>query len=297
MKTRYAVKLRRGLLQCFVIVALVLPAAAYDKTSDQDLQNEYGGKVLTLRQRYWGSKLHFDAGGNFVGSGETGAWTIAGQVRVRDIAVKDGVVRIRGQRLFLFYDPETKTLRDAGTLDKGDPARKRFRDKMNDWAAAAGKVEIDVETGEPDPTLVDVTRSMNAVFLAPGEVLADAVPVFWKKWLEPQSAPSNDTPKPDESKKTTYRVGNEVTAPRVKYEPDPAYSVVARQAKYQGTSVLWLIIAADGSPRDIRIARPLGMGLDEEAVRAVSTWKFEPAKKYGTPVPVMINVEVNFRVY
>jgi periplasmic protein TonB len=39
------------------------------------------------------------------------------------------------------------------------------------------------------------------------------------------------------------------------------------------------------------------MGLDEQAVNAVERWKFEPAKKDGQPVPVMINVEVNFRLY
>jgi TonB family protein len=72
---------------------------------------------------------------------------------------------------------------------------------------------------------------------------------------------------------------------------------VGREAKYQGTSVLWLIVGEDGAPRDIRIAKPLGMGLDDEAVRTVATWKFDPAMKDGTPVPVMINVEVNFRLH
>ena len=235
-------KLRHSFFHVIVIIALIVPVVAYDKISDQELQNEYGGKVLTLRQRYWGHKLHFDAGGNLVGSGETGDWTIAGQVRVREIGVKDGVIRIRGQRLFLFYDPATKTLRDAGSLDKGDPARKLFRKKIDEWVASAGKIEIDVETGESEPTAADATKLINAVFLAPGEVLSDAVPVFWKKWLQPPSAPSNNATKPHDAPKTTYRVGKEVTAPRVKYEPDPAYSELAREAKYQGASVLWLII-------------------------------------------------------
>ena len=71
-----------------------------------------------------------------------------------------------------------------------------------------------------------------------------------------------------------------------------------KEVKVSGPPViLWLVLGADGSPRNIRIAKPLGMGLDEEAVRAVSDWKFDPATKDGTPVPVMINVEVNFRLY
>lgn len=94
-----------------------------------------------------------------------------------------------------------------------------------------------------------------------------------------------------------YRVGGGVSAPRTLYAPDPEYSEEARKAKWQGTVVLWVIVGPDGRPRDIRIQRSLGMGLDEKAIEAVRQWKFEPARKDGQPVAVQINVEVNFRLY
>ena len=94
-----------------------------------------------------------------------------------------------------------------------------------------------------------------------------------------------------------YRVGGGVKAPREIYAPDPEYSEEARKAKYQGTVILWVIVGADGKPRDVKIARSLGMGLDEKAIEAVRTWKFAPATKDGQPVAVQINVEVNFRLY
>jgi TonB family protein len=56
--------------------------------------------------------------------------------------------------------------------------------------------------------------------------------------------------------------------------------------------VLWLIVGPDGTPRDIKVARALGMGLDQKAIEAVRNWKFEPALKDGKPVAVQINVEV-----
>lgn len=93
------------------------------------------------------------------------------------------------------------------------------------------------------------------------------------------------------------RVGGGVSAPRGIYAPDPEYNDTARQAMYPAVSVLWLIVDASGSPRDIRIQRPARMGLDEEAIKAVQTWRFEPARKGGEAVPVMISVEVNFRLY
>lgn len=94
-----------------------------------------------------------------------------------------------------------------------------------------------------------------------------------------------------------FRVGGGVSAPRVIYQPDPEYSEEARKAKYQGTCVLWLVVGPDGRPRDLRVARSLGLGLDEKAIEAVRTWKFEPAMKDGKPVAVQINVEVSFRLY
>ena len=86
-------------------------------------------------------------------------------------------------------------------------------------------------------------------------------------------------------------------APRAIYSPDPDYTKEARALHQEGVSVLWLVIDDTGTPRTIRIVRPLGMGLDEQAVQAVSGWKFEPAKKDGQPVAVQINVEVEFKSY
>jgi TonB family protein len=94
-----------------------------------------------------------------------------------------------------------------------------------------------------------------------------------------------------------FRVGGGVSAPKIIYQPDPEYSEEARKAKYSGTCMLWLIVGPDGKPRDIRVARTLGLGLDEKAIEAVKTWRFEPAMKDGKPVAVMINVEVSFRLY
>jgi len=94
-----------------------------------------------------------------------------------------------------------------------------------------------------------------------------------------------------------FRVGGGVSPPKVIYQPDPEYSEEARKAKYQGTCVLWLVVGPDGKPREIRVQRTLGLGLDEKAIEAVKQWRFEPAMKDNKPVAVQINVEVSFRLY
>jgi protein TonB len=94
-----------------------------------------------------------------------------------------------------------------------------------------------------------------------------------------------------------FHVGGGVSAPRAVFTPDPEYSEEARKAKYQGTCVLWLVVGPDGRPRDIKVSRTLGLGLDEKAIEAVKQWKFDPAMKDGKPVAVQISVEVTFHLY
>ncbi len=94
-----------------------------------------------------------------------------------------------------------------------------------------------------------------------------------------------------------FRVGGGVSAPRVLLQPEPEYSEEARKAKYQGVCVLYLEVGPDGRPRNIRVERSLGLGLDEKAIEAVKKWTFDPATKDGKPVTVAINVEVSFRLY
>jgi TonB family protein len=94
-----------------------------------------------------------------------------------------------------------------------------------------------------------------------------------------------------------YKAGGDVIAPRAVYAPDPEYSEEARRAELQGQCVLWMVVGADGKPRDVRIARSLDSGLDEKSIEAIRTWRFEPARKDGQAVAVQINVETSFRLY
>lgn len=94
-----------------------------------------------------------------------------------------------------------------------------------------------------------------------------------------------------------YKVGGGISAPQAISAPDPDYTEEARRAKKQGTCVLWLIVDAAGRPRDIKVVRGLGLGLDAKALQAVQQWRFQPALKDGKPVDVQISVEVEFHLY
>ena len=108
-----------------------------------------------------------------------------------------------------------------------------------------------------------------------------------------KSAPT--TAVPDE--KGLYKVGGAVSAPKLIHYVDPKYSKEAKRAKLEGVCVLDLIVDPQGMPRDIHVTQPVGKGLDENAIKAIQQYRFEPAKLDGKPVPVEIRIEVRFRIW
>jgi protein TonB len=84
--------------------------------------------------------------------------------------------------------------------------------------------------------------------------------------------------------------------PAVLYKVKPDYSEAARKAKCEGIVVLKLVIDETGLPRDIRVVRGLGLGLDEKAVEAVYRWRFRPGYRGSEAVAVAANVEFDFKL-
>jgi TonB family protein len=93
-----------------------------------------------------------------------------------------------------------------------------------------------------------------------------------------------------------YRIGSGVSPPRVAAKVEPHYAEEARIAKLAGTVVLFAVVDPNGAPRDLRVLRPLGLGLDEKAIEAVTQWKFHPGTKDGEAVAVQATIEINFRL-
>lgn len=88
-----------------------------------------------------------------------------------------------------------------------------------------------------------------------------------------------------------------LTRPFPEKRPEPAYSEKAREARLQGAVVLWLIVGAHGDVEEAAIAKPLGLGLDESALRTIRTWMFKPATLKGAPTRVRLIVEMSFRLF
>jgi TonB family protein len=93
-----------------------------------------------------------------------------------------------------------------------------------------------------------------------------------------------------------YRPGSGVSPPRLLKEVRADYSDEARRQNLTGEVVLEIVVRRDGSVGDVRILRRLGAGLDERAIQAVRQWRFAPATLKGTPVDVVVEVGVEFKL-
>jgi protein TonB len=93
-----------------------------------------------------------------------------------------------------------------------------------------------------------------------------------------------------------YRGGSGIEAPRLLREVKADYTEEARQRNIAGEVVMEIVVRRDGSVGDVKILKGLGGGLNERATQAVKQWRFAPATRLGSPVDVIVEVGVEFKL-
>ena len=78
----------------------------------------------------------------------------------------------------------------------------------------------------------------------------------------------------------------------------PAYPEIARQARLEGRVVLQAVICADGSVADVTVlsCNQPSLGFEDESIKAVRQWRYEPALENGDPVDVYFTILVDFEL-
>jgi TonB family protein len=156
-----------------------------------------------------------------------------------------------------------------------------------------------------DPSSVTTTTSpahaagmlKNALdkIFAPGldDRMMAAMPDFWKLYYEAAANKTDYRPKDP----SVLRQGTVDVKAHLITNFEPASNQFAQDSGVAGMALYHVVIGADGKPGEIAVARPIGFGLDESAVAAIGNARFEPATKDGKPVPVMLDLVVQFRIY
>jgi len=301
------------------VVVLITTAIAQASDRERHLHDQYRGKIFVIRGFYSGGRLRYDVAGGFEGGGRAGDWTTDGVVRVNDIHVSGRALKIKAKRLMVVSSGRNGLHFDA-EVASGQKTLKK----------AVVVVELEARM-HGDSTAEKANAILSRIFLTSKDNFAEAVPEYWRSCItdglsgknescrfsaEMAAVPgmaspvavahSSDSPSGQNcppgcdtpaNTSTQFRVGHGVKPPRVIYQQEPEFSDPARKAKYQGTMTMGLIVDKEGHPQNIHILSPLGAGLDAKAVKAVETWKFQPAEKDGETVAVQIAVEVDFHLF
>jgi len=88
----------------------------------------------------------------------------------------------------------------------------------------------------------------------------------------------------------------DATALKITYKPRADYTDRARNAGVSGVTELMVGFSADGTVKHILVVKPLGYGLDEQAVKAARKIKFQPTTKNGKPISVVRRVQYSFTI-
>ena len=262
-------------LTAFFISILCIPAVhAADPTDLQKhLQDRFLNKIFMIRNFYGGSHLVFDSRGNLLEGnrnvGYEGCWSAA-QIEIHKLELNKDRLTLRGPRVFGIYDTKTKEISQLG------------REHQD--------VQIELRLEPAQLTEDSITDILARIFLTREDDLGGLIPDIWTASVTDLGATGQDH-------SAVFSVGKSVTGPKPLHTPDPEYSDEARKAKYQGDINLWCVIGPNGKVIQIKLRQCLGHGLDEQAVRALSQWTFQPATKDGQPVAVQLNVSMTFHLY
>jgi TonB family protein len=282
---------------------------------EQHLRDQYKGKTLLLRNFYAGNSLQYDASGQLSRSAASGDWTVDAVVRIDDVKVSSHRLTIQAKRLHMGW------LRDGGFSPVPDPAGKAGKDYED-----AKKLRIEADLSPSEVTADNAEALLARIFFTPQDRFGELVPDYWKPCVRagltgkdskkysgchfsaeflaiPGVAyPPQQKSEPAEATSPSaaegvFQVGKGKSPPKPIHAPDPQFSEEARQAKFQGTITLMLVVDKTGGVRNIRIVSPMGCGLDGKAVETVEKWQFNPGTKDGEPVDVEIAVEMDFHLY
>jgi TonB family protein len=146
------------------------------------------------------------------------------------------------------------------------------------------------------------TRLRVFAFLLPTILVLYRLPVAIVSDLTATVAAAERNPNADGN----FHVGDGVSQPKLVYGPEPQATQEARQKHIKGTVVVWTIVAEDGTPKDVHVARSVGEDLspqdkylagplDGNAVNCVQQYRYEPARFKGKPVAVQIQIKISYK--
>jgi len=118
-------------------------------------------------------------------------------------------------------------------------------------------------------------------------------PEFWRERLETLLLYSQPISSPDQ--RTVFGAGEVQKPARIVDSPAAIYTDEARSNKVKGDVRLRIVLASDGTIRNVFPIKSLSRGLTESALEAARQIKFEPAIRNGEPASQFVTFVYEFK--
>ncbi len=292
--------------------------------TEDDVKRQLEGKSFYLRSGYLENSLRFNYQGQLMGSAPQTSYTLS-VIEIHKVHLSKARLEIEGIRYGLHFQsaqptedpieesekvrvtPKKKVFRivifreNKGDFkDKGEKTKKQKKQKgaPPDSASAA---QGQAASGDAQESLGPHGRANQTLETAIDHVLAAKIddrmlaslPDYWQFYFKAAARKSDYKP----SDPAVLRQSAVDQKARLLSTFDPPSNEYAQSAGVVGVAAYHVVVTESGRPGEIAIARPIGVGLDENAVASIRKASFAPALKNGKPVPVVLDVLVQFRIY
>jgi len=255
---------------------MLLMTGALHAQSAKDAEKAFRGAVM--KHRFFLRGMSADPVATFDWMG-AGAKAETPEVRTLAVLVPESV-STKGNRIEIKGQRSTLTGNGVGAYQLNGSA----------------PMKVEVMLGGADPATV-YPRLQGSLFFTDVDEAMGAIPEIYKKLLPDDASKRKRQHNGGGFQSETPCAAGAVLPPKVLQAVDPEFSEEARRKKFNGDVVLAVTVEATGRIGDIWIAKGAGMGLDEQAAKAVRGYVFQPATCGGTPVAVAVAISVNFQIY
>ena len=292
------------------------PAPKVEATKEDELKPQLVGKTFYLRGEYLDDRLHFDERGNLMGDSPRASYTLA-MIQIDKISLSKHKLDLEGVRYglhFLGGNPAVDPLHPSDivritpkkkpvkiTIDRAQVVKSGKKSKYVSTEPANASATGSPSVAQPAPAAMTQARANALLKQAIGSVFSPGIdehmiaslPDYWQLYFQAAAAKSDYHPQDP----SILRQNTVDQKARLITNFAPPSNDYAQDAGVAGVAMYHVVVTPDGKPAQIVVGRPIGFGLDENAVASIRKASFQPAMKDGKPVPVLVDLVVEFRIF
>ncbi|HEY1986012.1 MAG TPA: energy transducer TonB [Terracidiphilus sp.] len=304
--------------------------------TEDELKQQLAGKTFYLRGGYLDSSLQFDEHGRLINNDSARTSYTLSLVQIERVTLSKHKLQLEGIRYGLHFlgsgptedplqasdkvriTPKKKSLKI--TIARAEVlARKKEKHGKNDAPGSPSNPVLPSQSSDAAPppstnvadnaitaplglggaeTQANANRLLRGAIdqiFSPGldERMVASLPDYWKLYYEAAAAKSTYKPRDP----AILRQDAVDQKARLISVFEPPSNDFAQEAGVAGVALYHVVVSPDGKPAEVAVGRPIGFGLDENAVDSIRHALFQPATKDGKPVPVVLDLLVQFRIY